>query len=146
MAKQYTSQQLDDMKDSELLRIAVADTQKVEADPDYVLDMSDWLIQLSGGPCEVCMAGAIIANRFPGLVENYNPRLDWGGREVVKTTGILPNWAFRVNRLRTGESLDAPLAHAFKALAKEYGEGSNGWTYPPEMYLEFADILEDVGR
>jgi hypothetical protein len=46
---------------SALLRLAVADAQKCEAMPEtYVLDMSNWHAP-DGAGCNVCMAGAVIA-------------------------------------------------------------------------------------
>lgn len=47
---------------SELLRVAVADAQKCEADPRYRLRMDRWHAGMRDSPtCDVCMAGAVMA-------------------------------------------------------------------------------------
>lgn len=47
---------------AKLIRLALEDLKKVEADPRYEVDMDDWH---SGGsvthPCAVCLAGAVMA-------------------------------------------------------------------------------------
>ena len=50
---------------SALLALALADLQRVEKDPLYTVDMSNWHqpVRVPGVPmtCEVCMAGAVLA-------------------------------------------------------------------------------------
>lgn len=51
-------------KPSELIRVALADLAKVEADPRYVVDMGMWHEPLAppfDGKCAVCLAGAVMA-------------------------------------------------------------------------------------
>ncbi len=50
-------------KPSELIRVALADLEKCEDDPELVIDMGDWVVPtpLSGfSLCEVCLAGAVM--------------------------------------------------------------------------------------
>ena len=48
-------------KPSELLALAVADLAKVEASPEYEVNMDDWHQPKKGGVCCVCMAAAVMA-------------------------------------------------------------------------------------
>jgi hypothetical protein len=45
---------------SELIRVALADLRKVEADPRYIVNMANWHVAREGR-CEVCLAGAVMA-------------------------------------------------------------------------------------
>lgn len=55
-------------KPSALIRLALADIKKVEADPDYKVDMGTWMFTRPGAVdadvCEVCFAGAVLAKRL----------------------------------------------------------------------------------
>lgn len=47
---------------SELIRLALSDLQKCEADPAYYINMGLWHKPTSGGnACMVCLAGAVMA-------------------------------------------------------------------------------------
>ncbi len=48
-------------KPSELIRVALADLEKCEKDPDYEIFMGVWHSPKPAGYCEVCLAGAVIA-------------------------------------------------------------------------------------
>lgn len=49
-------------KPSELIRLALADLEKVEADPAFEIDMDVWFIRRRLRPvCAVCQAGAVMA-------------------------------------------------------------------------------------
>ncbi len=50
---------LDELKLSELIRLALADLVKVEKDPRYEVYMGLW--HIPNGTCKVCMAGAVMA-------------------------------------------------------------------------------------
>lgn len=48
-------------KPSELIRVALDDLAKCEADPDsFTINMGDWLVP-ENGKCSVCLAGAVMA-------------------------------------------------------------------------------------
>ena len=47
-------------KPSELIRVALADLNKVERSKKYVVDMGDWHLP-DDGVCYVCLAGAVMA-------------------------------------------------------------------------------------
>ena len=58
-------------KDSDLIRLAVADLEKCEAMPDvYKVDMGDWHLPVwnltvdEAPRCSVCLAGAVLAQTF----------------------------------------------------------------------------------
>lgn len=46
---------------SELLKLALNDFEKCEADPEYVINMRIFLSKMSDGPCFVCLAGSMLA-------------------------------------------------------------------------------------
>lgn len=50
-------------KPSALIRLAIADLEKCEASPNYVIDMDVWHGPCAAGstPCHVCLAGAVMA-------------------------------------------------------------------------------------
>lgn len=48
-------------KPSELIRVALDDLKKCEASPGYRINMNNWHIPLGAGTCEVCLAGAVMA-------------------------------------------------------------------------------------
>ena len=54
-------------KPSELIRVALADLEKCEADPRYLIDMDRWHSGIrhdSNEPCAVCFAGSVMAQRL----------------------------------------------------------------------------------
>lgn len=51
---------------SELLRLAVADVRKCLRSPRYRVDMTDWHSPAPDGVCEVCIAGAVMAQELDG--------------------------------------------------------------------------------
>ena len=48
-------------KPSELIRLALADLRKCEADPRYVIDMAEWHRPVTSELCSVCLAGSVMA-------------------------------------------------------------------------------------
>lgn len=52
---------------SQLIRLALNDLRKCEKQPDkFTINMSRWLI--TNGKCQVCLAGAVMAQRLNGKV------------------------------------------------------------------------------
>ena len=51
-------------KPSEMLRDAVGDLEKCEADPKYSIDMAVWYVWKTPHKCFVCLGGAVIAQRL----------------------------------------------------------------------------------
>lgn len=49
---------------SALIRVALADLERVEADPDYIVNMSEWHRPMRDGKCMVCFAGAVISRHI----------------------------------------------------------------------------------
>ena len=68
-------------KISALLRVALADVEKCDADPVYVLDMNRWHdpIKTPAGPvCAVCMAGAVMAQTLKISPDNHATPEEYG--------------------------------------------------------------------
>jgi hypothetical protein len=63
-------------KPSELILIALEDLEKCEADPIYKIDMGTWHEPLSYSKCEVCAAGAVMAQSL-GARANWYRDPDW---------------------------------------------------------------------
>jgi len=130
---------------SALLRLAVADAKKCEADPRYSLHMSAWHISPSyyGDKCWVCMAGAVMAQtlKIP-LTVNRSP-LDFDDDTEAKLGAI--------NDMRCGFLISACQAvgvHLPKELLKELGQTvvdrfmHDLRRAPWETYEAVADELE----
>ena len=49
-------------KPSDLIIVALADLEKVEANPNYVIQMDTWHMPSDDGRCVVCLAGSVIAS------------------------------------------------------------------------------------
>lgn len=72
-------------KPSELIRLAVADLERAEASPDYIIDMGCWHEPIPNGLCAVCFAGAVIAGTL-----GAHPRV----LHRVQTGSVLGQHAF----------------------------------------------------
>lgn len=68
-----TETQLPDKK-SELIRLAIADLEKCEQDPNYTIDMTRWHEPRYDGVCQVCLAGSVMAKTLNANIRFY---LDW---------------------------------------------------------------------
>lgn len=65
-------------KPSELIRLALSDLEKCEADPRYSIDMERW--HKPNGTCAVCLAGAVMAQTCGVPVDNdVSPHSCMGG-------------------------------------------------------------------
>lgn len=53
---------------SELIRLALADLKRVEEDPRYIVNMSEWHTP-RGRTCSVCLAGSVLAKTCGAPVE-----------------------------------------------------------------------------
>ena len=142
----------------ELLRIAVEDTQKIEKDPRYVLDMDVWHDPGDDG-CHVCMAGAVMSNK-----------LDIGPEDIIEPSDVATkdeagNLSFHfadklraVDCLRVGDIWGAYVSVYGKQLEKDiydkckfletlirtsFPEGRDQANW--ETYLRVADKLEELG-
>lgn len=66
-------------KPSELIRLAIADLEKIEADSKYKVDMSEWHYPISGTrQCCACFAGAVMAGQL-----DCNAGLDYQPQDFV---------------------------------------------------------------
>lgn len=50
-----------------LLRIAVDDAEKLDSDPRFNLAMGTWISKIDDGPCNVCLAGAVMVCELNAL-------------------------------------------------------------------------------
>lgn len=79
----------------ELIRLAIADLEKVEALPDYEIDMEIWHIPQPNGRCAVCLAGAVMVSSL-GL-NDY--RVAFNPSYVAERSKL-----FALDRLRFGDT------------------------------------------
>ena len=135
-----------------LLRLSVADAQRCEADPQYVLNMLLWHQTRAGEPrCQVCMAGAIMAQTL-GTDPHEEESVTWNRLEAAG----LDEKLMAVNDMRNGDfSFDvglpgdlsdeqfAGIGRARSIIKEAFQEGLR--RAPWATYLEAADILEGVG-
>lgn len=100
-------QDLNSMKTSALLKLALTDLRKVEQDPQYEVDMMVWHAPLSSrNVCQVCLAGAVLAKtcRLPPTQASGN---------MVESR----EWVRILDSLRVGEignSLDGELPDSLR--------------------------------
>lgn len=139
---------------SALLRIAVEDAQKCEADPRYVLDMGSWHeAGIEEGRCSVCMAGAVMAQHL-----GADPSESLTTSHFDADCELLE----AVDCMRTGDFVDAftlardeePGTCDYEILSavgefvwRDYGHdaGDVGGRAPWPVYLAAAEILEKAG-
>lgn len=106
-------------KPSELIRVALADLRKVEAMPSvYRVDMNDWHVPHPDGVCEVCLAGAVMAQTFGAPPECRTMPRDCG--------------------LEVREKLDA--LDSFRSGDVYYGIEEMGCELPED----FVDVQRDI--
>jgi hypothetical protein len=142
---------------SALLRLAVQDAQKCEAMPEvYTLDMNKWHFPQSGGACQVCMAGAVMAQTL-GAEPGHVMAPYFFGLESIEFQ------LEAINAMRLGHfegameylhgSREADAEEQQSALDRAgdlvhealIGFGERGTRAPWLVYLEAADILEAAG-
>lgn len=89
MAKKIKTTKLPE-KPSELLKLAMLDLEKVEADPRYRVDMGEW--HKPNGRCSVCLAGSVMAKTL-GLPPNKDdPFYDGRRRRAEIIRWRLPDY------------------------------------------------------
>lgn len=131
-------------KPSDLIRLAMLDLAKVEADPFYKVDMSDWH---NGGRrnhpvCHVCLAGAVMARSLKTPFEaDITP---------AHFDGDIPDKLAALDEFRQGE-----IAYGLSSMRLEKPDGLHGYmdvpSYErsPEKFrismIVMADILEEHG-
>jgi hypothetical protein len=142
---------------SALLRIAVADAQKCEAMPEvYTLDMNKWHFPQSGGPCQVCMAGAVMAQTLGAEPGRIKSPCSFGLESIeFQLEAInamrLGHFEEAMEYLRgsreadTEEQQNATDRAGDKVHAALAGFGERGIRAPWLVYLEAAGILERAG-
>lgn len=139
---------------SEALRQAVADAKALEVTPGYRLNMFTWHSPRTGSkPCEVCMAGAVMARRrMVGIRVGADP-MDY-------TDPLTTSSLFAVDSMRRGmfalayEQLHGKspedddlevLDNARKVVVDSYGKTSIRGRVPWRVYERAAKILAAAG-
>ena len=95
----------------ELIRLAIADLEKTEKDPRYVIDMGEWHAPQNDGVCAVCLAGSVMAQTLKApindFLEPYDDRSNWHQYEALDwfRSGAIEE-AFRVLGLKVPEGLE----------------------------------------
>ena len=133
---------------SALLRIAVEDAQKCEADPRYLLRMGDWHVPSDSTlRCEVCMAGAVMAQRFgaepiasfaPTDYDDATAEAFWAIDAMRR--GYFDSAAEEINLRLTEEQQDA-LDDMSAGFGIDVTKGRADWP----AYIKAADELEAIG-
>lgn len=92
---------------SAVIRVALDDLAKVEADPAYLVNMFTWHEPI-GGQCHVCLAGAVMAGTIGIPTERF---IDVPGAAVLKMSGDAADGArarlMALNMVRRGDIGDA---------------------------------------
>lgn len=128
-------------KPSEILREALADFDIIAQTPGYAIEMGWWLTPASrsGGLCEVCLAGAVMARRYGA--DEYLSSADFA--PVVDRKFLFLN-AIRQGLFRTAlaylhaDSADLPITREIP----EYDYDPAGWR---KRMDEFVDLLQEAG-
>lgn len=90
-------------KMSSLLLLALADLERTEQDSRYTILMSQWHNPSAIGPCEVCLAGSVLAQRFLNPSEDYLSHMC----KLKIDAGDVRNKLSALNFLRQGYVLSA---------------------------------------
>lgn len=132
--KKYTDEELNALKPSQLLRLAVEDAKLCEQDDRYYLDMDYWH-EAKDGLCRVCMAGAVMAK---------TQGVDPGFRMTSPYQWVpIQDWMKKVDDLRQGYG--HLLTYEEKELiSRDWGDEFEERA-PWDTYLKVADMMEARG-
>jgi hypothetical protein len=136
---------------SGLLRVAVEDAKKCEADPRYELDMGVWHTPKDGADvCLVCMAGAVMAQRLEvaptaslGLAD-----LDDGGEHFFAINAMRSGYleeAASMLRVEWTSEQETALGRLEALMLRELSH-ARATRLPWERYEYYADQLELIER
>jgi hypothetical protein len=93
-------------KPSALIRLAVEDIEKCEADPNFKIEMSAWVSMALSGRCEVCAAGAILVqNAKHGLNAMVADMVAWADGPLPSYVEF-PTFMYAVDAFRCGHIID----------------------------------------
>jgi len=117
-------------KPSQQIRMAIDDLKAVRRNPNVKFDMAHWVKQKEEGSCFVCVAGAVMTQRFDAL--NYiqtalKPEMSpssFLGQTIIKelpyrATLKLTNSLVALNHVRTGCLSQAAVSWELDAPAQE---------------------------
>lgn len=129
-------------KMSELIRVALVDMEIVERNPAYKIDMGTWHAMGGEGVCEVCFAGAVMA-------QTMNVRPTRVGTGPSSFEDRLGNKFRALNALREGEVwfacefLGVPYPSGMNRSIADYH--SDKTRFKRDM-RKLADDLEEAGQ
>lgn len=129
---------------SELIRLALADLEKAEADPNYKVVMCQWHLR-SGEICEVCLAGSVMAFSLDcHISRSFQPK-DFDQKTQDKIYAL--NF-FRVGEVRAGlQHLDVHILKRHKWPNEKYHicpYGLDKVRFKADMH-QLANDLEKAG-
>lgn len=75
-------------KPSELIRLALSDLRKCEADPRYSIDMWAWHAPFLNDRCYVCLAGAVMAKSINASITDELAPSDFDGEISTKLNAL----------------------------------------------------------
>jgi len=140
---------------SALLRLAVSDAQKCEADPSYVLEMAVWhqpTKRDGAAVCGVCLAGSVMAQSFGCSPKERAYLEEFGEEDSAKLDAVddmrMGCFDNAVDNLGLTVSKDQRVAidSAEALLDEAFGEDCSFTRLAPwSVYLKVADILERAG-
>lgn len=110
-------------KASELLKLALADLAKVEANPQFQIDMGEWFTPRGNETCAVCFAGAVMASTI--------------GCDVTKflcPTDVTPGWTAALQALN--EFRRGKIERAYSDLKREVPHGIPARIEVPPYYRD----------
>jgi hypothetical protein len=127
---------------SELIRLAIADLEKIEKNPKYAIYMGDWhAVDSYTGKCEVCLAGSVMACTL-----GVSPNIDSDACEFGDDVSAK---LYALNDFRTGQ-----IGAAFWSMGIEIPDGLEdqdivSYDSDPKEFkrqmLAMADMLESKG-
>lgn len=108
---------------------ALEDLETVEKNPKYAVDMDTWHAPAANGKCYVCLAGAVLANRYPIGNDNYIYRYPGGDSLTAGRTRALNyarngEWCYYLNsfKLNITESIRKTLYSKLPYISWEEAE------------------------
>ncbi len=104
----------------DLINLAVDDLEKCEKSKDYLIHMGIWHSQKESGECQVCLAGAVLAQSC-----GYEP-----DEHLEPEDGPYSDMALALDNARKGDLC--------AALFSFYPEAPNEWA--PEMHAKYHNV------
>lgn len=143
-------------KQSELLRLAVKDAQKIQKNKKYILNMGEWHTPINSdyynyftnqniGKCAVCLAGSVIACTLKAPLNKYATpstiELVGDNYEQLQLINSMRDGGFKYLGSDQDRITAVQIAHELVTKNYNYRLDRAPW----KIYLRAASILEFVG-